>query len=134
MFITKVQPVSLMHRGPFIHRSGEKQYVFEIHSCIPFLQHWKINRPKRINVAVNNLNRMSHFCVQKLYNSKRVNLSHMMPHILQRKGTGHRFIMCSPSSYISQIFPSLPFHQWSRHIFPFRICGVVHDVSRRQIH
>lgn len=42
MFITKVQPVSFMHWGLFIHRSREKQYEFEMHSCILFLKRWKL--------------------------------------------------------------------------------------------
>lgn len=54
MFITKVQPVSLMHWGLYIHRSREKQCEFEMYSCIPFLKRWKITGPKRINVTVNN--------------------------------------------------------------------------------
>lgn len=54
MFITKVQPVSFMHWGLFIHRSREKQYEFKMYSCIPFLKHWNFTGLKRINVTVNN--------------------------------------------------------------------------------
>lgn len=115
LFITKVQPVSLIHWGLHIHRSKEKQCEYKMYSCVPFLKHSEINRPKRINVSLNNSNRMSHFYVQKLYNSKRINMPYRTPHALQcESGAEYSlqlqiFFVNSPSlyKYLKHSFVSL---------------------------